>query len=557
MEISYIKRGAVVNTILDVLDTGLGLIWNVSAKISNAVIGDDSGKLVVVIIFYLIALIAILFLLKAFIKIIKAIFIELFFGFGRKNKKAKAGNKDSGPAIPVYPVATTDPVTREIIEHITSLMSFDKEQHLPATEAALDKYKALENNLKQIKHITADVPQALDSEIVEEELTSDEKEFANNKIKGKSLNELIVFLSSAKKEKADLDKKTNSLKERLLKILSEREILAQKERDALTQHNYLVDTLSDFAQNYENNREALANEHTKLSGYISDVEKRAELLLKGIEDAAHSVTVVPDKTNEFIASCEEKVNSFVVEILSKEQTLSSLNNDYCIACESRVTKDAEISSLQSSLIEIIKKKVFQDYLLIVAQAKADELTKAENERLEKEKAERAARLEAERIAREESERLAREGREKAKAAAQAKIAAATKLLETNNNSNDGSSASEEDISKVKDQIKQHSQNAYSLNFENIPPEMLEKMAKAGKKRKIESESTADASNEENTSESTGDQTDYISEIKQQWAAERAHKEEWAAELARKKAEEQRRKEELSEKLSDNGYTDNN
>jgi len=239
--------------------------------------------------------------------------------------------------------------------------------------------------------------------------------------------------------------------------------------------------------------------------------------------------------------------------------------------------------------------------------------KLEAERLEKERLAKleAERLERERLAKMEAERLERERLAKEEALKKQELETKD-VVETQSKTNDASESalssfdSDEDLNEIKEQIKRQQQNSYFLNFDNISPEMLERMALAEKKKRMAAKKAAQLNgksilhsetksvenkntdinkdvdgpisvgDEDVTTKSNEDllnedkptvevktdaedapQTDYFSQLKQQWAEEEANKKRWAEEKARIEEERQRRKKELAEKLSGNGFSDDN
>ena len=237
----------------------------------------------------------------------------------------------------------------------------------------------------------------------------------------------------------------------------------------------------------------------------------------------------------------------------------------------------------------------------LAREKAEQ-EKLEKKRLAKETAERKAleKAEAERL---EKERIARENAEQKATAIVSDVEA--DLVKTDNNTNtfpnsaDSSETTTDNgadpvlVENVKEKVQKQAQNSYVLSFDDVSPELYEKIARGSQNRKINvmkpviptgdidvsenasakpsvsvvepepvdvsvpekvEKSTDTVDNSTAADESSGDATenaapsgpkiDYMAELKKQWAAEKAHKEQFAAEQAKKKAEEERRKKEL-------------
>lgn len=593
-----------MNKWTNALGSVLDYIHNFATNLAEKFTGSNSGSGLIMLIFYLVALILVLLLLKWVLRIIKDIFLTIFFTPSKKSRKAikePSNSTDSDCNIihePTSPAEITAEPEQPVVQENTLpvIDNFDDAQFLDELTLSFDKFKEIDKSMVQPQHFLNAIP-PLAVRVVEPVVLSDsEQESIDERVDKKSLPELNSLLAFANKEQAEIVNKINTLNDDISKAHSERENLAKKELSALNKHNIAVDEMLSLNEDIEKGKADLSKEYFERRSFITNIEDKKTALFDSIKDIENDISLVPESVSAFTATCEERFKAFVLSLQKKSEVLDALEKDYTTLSDSRTQKDKSIDTLYDELTKATADKVFQDKYIVALSSKAEELTKIENDRLAQIEAERIAKEEELRAkererqaalaakAQEEAEAKAKaEAEAKAKAAAEAAAAAQAKANNTTEPKSDAKPSTDSDLDRVREQIKNQAQSSYSLNFENISPAMLEKMALTEKKKKSAAEKIAklsdtpdtvveediagesdiadeaDTADEADSSEDTNasEKPDYVSEIKQQWAAENAHKQQWKQEKARRKEEEQRRKKELSQKLSEDSFSDDN
>lgn len=579
-----------MNKWLNALGSALDYLHQFASDLAEKFTGGNSGSGLIMLIFYLVALILVLLLIKFAVRIVKDIFRTIFFNPRKKRRKATNVSIDSTdfevdinqePATPVELPAEPEKITVQG-NSLPVIDNFNDAQFLDELTMSFDKFKEIDNRMVHPKHFLDTIPPLaahVEKTIV---LSASDKASIDERVDTKSLPELNSLLAFANKEQAEIANKINTLIDDISKAHTERENLAKKELSALNKHNIAVDEMLALNEDIDKGKAELSKDYFERRSFITNIEDKKTVLFDTINDIENDISAVPETVSTFTTACEEQFKSFVLSVQKKAEVLDALKKDYTTLSDSRAQKDERIMALYSEFDKANADKIYQDAFIDTLSLKAEELTKIEKERL--------AQIEAERIAKEkelrekEQERQAalaakakEEAEAKAKAEAEAKAKAAAAAVATvqasaqNKTEKQPEPSVDPDLDRVKEQLKNQAKSSYSLNFENISPAMLEKMVKIEKNKKSAAEKIAKPSDDADATTETDvaddvaipsesnehEKPDYVSEIKQQWAEENAHKEQWKQEKARRKEEEQRRKKELNKKLSEDNYSGTN
>lgn len=696
----YITRGDSVNYLTNVLASILDFINKIATNISEKFTGEDSGAALVMLIFYLIALILILLLLKGLARVIKDFFRTIFCRQKKKTAPVKPADNGATNSNNEETQLVDDSQNKKRIKNsdeFSLIVNFGNKKYIDDLSNTLIKINEFDNCAFQSQHISTTIPFlsiANEDNIV---LSKKEIETINQQVENKSLSELKALLKQANSEEIKIDDAVKSLNTDLSKVMKERDKLAQKELTAIEQHNNVVDALATLCDELTTSKTDLLKKHSELFDFITSLGDKKAVLLDSIKEFKKDIASVSKKTKGFDSLCEKEFKNFVRSFQQQEELLAGCKKNCKILSESRNKIDEDISAIQQKQSKAAADRALHAELVSALTAKINELEELERERLAKEEAERKAREEAERLERErlareeaerlerehqakleaerlekerlakeeaerkareeterkareeaerlererlakleaerlekerfakleadrlEKERLAKEETERLERERQAKLEAerlekerlakeeaerlererlekleAERLEKERLAKEDAEKISKENVAsnkelnEIKEQIKRQQQSSYSINYEDISPEMLEKMAIAEQKKRKAAEKAARlngksinepepnekegnainnkpnetedkniAQNEVKSQDEAVPQTDYFAELKRQWALEEANKKRWEEEKARRKEEEQRRKKELAEKLSGNGASDNN
>lgn len=618
-----------MKAIANILGSCMDYIKELARSISESFTGADSGAVLIMIVFYLAVLIILILLLKLLFKVIKGLF-GMFKS--KKTKSFKQGNTaavspsnktsvdvDSAMSdVPCFSVHPQKPVFSE---------DFDGQACLDLLKRKFDTVDGIEENAIELQHIIASAPELLviDGTKNNVTVTQEEREEVSQKVADKSLIDLHRLFESESKEATITADKISILSKSLSNHCNNREKLAEEELLVLDKYNSTVGEWAALKANFDDEKGALSEEYMALFNFVSDIILQKNAVYEQIKEINNNIALIPDKLVCFDNACERLSTTLLAQLVQKEELLSSLKDNYLSVNESRTKKDEEIAGLKNDLNTLVKKKSLSDETIEAVRFKIDELKRLEAERLAREEAERKAREEAERLEAERIAKLEAEKREKERVAREeaeraAKLEAekrareeAERLAEEKERRNQEAqkssepvivsqgeesigdsadaegSSSQVDVSAVKEQFQKQAKNSYTLNFDDIPPEMYEKIARSAQKRKHDiskaikvesspvveesfeddvtlstsqepqevdltvpvSSSVEEAPNDESNSaeNASSDEKDYMAVLKEQWAAEKAHKEKWAAERAQKQAEAERRRKELSNNSS--------
>lgn len=640
----YIIRGDSVEYLTNALGPVLDFINEFAITISEKFTGGETGAALIMVVFYLIVLILILLLLKGIVSVVRDIFRTIFCMPKKKkarvlpsdNSVTNSDNEGTQTTIDSVEDVNTKKRTKNG-DDLSLIKGFGNKKHIDDLSLTLDKINKFDNCVVQSQHIANTIPSlpiTSEDNIV---LSEKEKETILKQVKDKNLNELKDLLKQTKKEDLKFDNAIKSLDKDLSKAIKERDKLVQQELTAIEQHNNAVDALTTLCDELTKSKSDLLKKHSDLFDFITNLGAKKAVLLDSIKEFKKEISSVPEKIKNLASLCDKEFKTFVRSFQQKEELLAGFKKNYTVLSESRNKIDEDISAIQQKQSKAATDKAFHNELVTTLTAKVNELEGLEKERLAKEEAER---LEKERLAKEEAEKLERERQEKleaerlekerlakeeAKRLEQERLAKleAERIerekeetqkkqeLETNdiaiepqNELSDTSKFvptsldSADGLNEIKEQIKRQQKNSYSINYDDISPEMLEQMALAEKKKRMAAEKSAKLNGkstntserspsesnvsemkdkesnggcdkpakEEDTAtiqkaitsqEEAAPQTDYFAKLKQQWAEEEAHQQRWAEEKARREEEHQRRKKELAEKLSGNGFSNNN
>lgn len=626
----------------------MNYIRGIATSISETFTGSNSGAVLIMIVFYLVVLILIFLLAKGLIRLIKSIFKPSRHKIS-KNSVIKTESSVSSDATNVEPVTEnqqdalipsflndfdSQPFLDVLAQKYNTINTFDdvfdKQQPVVDTAPALlvlDKSAHEELSADERAAIISEISKKDISELKQQEqqlllelteidnkLESIDKSLANNcKNREKLVQEtlsatekynLAVGEIKALKTQFDTNKTNISVEySHLFNFISELEAQKQsvieqiysiKDKIAL-----ITEKTESFNSSYEQN----------ITSFLDSVRSKEEILT-ALKDSCLNINQLRAKTDEIIASLQTDYKSLSKKKLQLK-TLSSetkLKLDELEKLEAeRLAKEEEERLARLEAERKAKEEAERQAKIEAEKREKERLAQIEAERKAREEAEKRAREEAERKTKEEAERIAREkaeaeafekeriAREMAEKAAmlEAEQKAAEELERQSvasdkpvSNTSDGQETSGSTaVDTVKKQVENQVQNAYVLNFDNISPEMMKKLALDSEKRKkdaqhaikstrraeeVPSESEPDApeqttgatdtpsdSDTDPVDQAPGDnqQIDYITELRKQWAEARAHKEEWEAEVARRKAEEEARKKELSRTLSSTENSD--
>lgn len=607
----------------------MDFINNFATTISEKFTGEGSSAVLVVVIFYLVALIFILLLLKGVASILRDFFRTLFSKQKKQQKKAHDMPSDTSAVNSEQPTTTAvegveNKKRTKNDDELSAIKNFGNKKYIDELSDTLKKINEFDNCAVQSQHISNTIPS---SPIINEDivvLSEKEKEKIKKQVKDKNLNELKDLLKQVNKDEQSLDDAIKSLESDLSKVLHERDKVVQQEITAIDQHNDIVDVLATLCDELTKSKADLLEKHSELFNFVTSLADKKAVLLDSIKEFKKDTASLAEKIQDFAFLSDKEFKSFVHSFQKNEERLAGFKKNYIAISESRNKMDENISALRQKQSQAVTDKACQIELASVLNIKINELEELERQRLAKEEAERAERerlakleaerLEKERLAREEAERLERErlakleaerlekerlAREEAERIEREKEDALKKQkVETKDNIAETKTDSDNVLNEIKEQIKRQLQTSYSINYDDITPEMLEKLAIAEQKKRKATEKAARingkaVNNPENTptessklesqdnkasdknnkpaetedkvitqnvassQEETEPQTDYFAKLKQQWAEEEANKKRWAEEKARRKEEEERRKKELAEKLSGNETSGNN
>lgn len=666
-----------------------------ATSISKTFTGSDSATALVMIIFYLLAFILLILLIKGLIKALKSL-INLCFPSKKKNNTA-APDKDSD--------LTQNISNNSFAVAAIPFHAFDGEKHLNLLTQQFDTIKSRVADLEVPEELPPFSPSLLvfDGSTAQPVLDEIGRSEILLKVAGGELLDLQKLLQTTTKQLTTVDNQLLALNNSLAVNCKTREKLINEETSVFNKHNSLVGEFKEIQSRLIDNQTSLIVDYSELFDLISQIEANKQKLLLEIEKLNEDIAATPYKLDDFVTACDNNIKSVLAEASEKTTLINSLKNTFASLHTTRIKQDDEVVRLQGEIDALLKSKVLYEETIATLKPKLDELLRAEaekkaqaeaerlekerlareeverkareeaerleqerkakeeakrlekeriakekaerlakieaekkakeeakrleKERLEKEKAERleqerlkkerlaqeaaerkaqeeAARLEQERKEKEETERLEKEAQERrAKAEAerlerervakkQAELAEKFKaekqareeaerleqerlekeresqkqVINSDNTDGDQTTALADTF---KEKVQAQAQNLYALSFDDVSPEIYERIAKGSKNRKITvmkpaqpvetseedsnpiASSPADASSDEAGETSVietapDNKIDHMAELKKQWAEEKAHKEQFAAEQARKKAEEERRKKELLE-----------
>lgn len=567
-----------MNKLTEALGSVMDYLYRIASTLSEKFTGDNSGSGLVMLIFYLVALIIILLLLKFAARTIKNIFRVIF---SKPNKKTPASTPVTAEASPnnvsvesVDPSKTLGPEEPKNEPNALSVIeNFDDTQPLEALTKSFNKLNTIGEDKTPPQHILKTPPSFATRKIEPVPLSETEHATINERATNKSLPELNALLAFTNNEQAQISNKLVSIQDETDKAHADRESLAKKELSAINKHNIAVDEYAALFEDINKSKSETSQKYLELRNFISNIEAKKAALYESIADIEKDIASLPESLEAFEKTCDDQRRTFVLSIQKKEEVLTALKDDYTSLSAARVKKETSIAELYEAQIKTTAEKAFHDELVAVLVIRTEELAKLEKERL--------ARLEAERLAKEEEvrakerekqEAIAKakaEAEAKAKAEAEAKAKAAEEAKRAAESAIQAKESSESDVDKLKTQIQNRAASSYSLNFDNISQAMLERMANAKKKKGSSPDQapalsdTADTANNSASASDTNntedankpEKPDYVSQIKKQWAEENAHKQQWEKEQAQRKEDEERRKKELTKELSEDGFTE--
>lgn len=630
----YIIRGDTMKYLTSALSYVLDFINKFSATISEKFTGEDSSAILIMVAFYLIVLILLLLLLKGIVNITKDLLRTIFSRHEKKKVRAVSPNNANSVKEDIQPTTNTvngDSVNNKKrtknIDELSLIKGFGNKKYMDNLSRILEKITEFDNCAIQSQHISTKIPL---SPVTKEDnfvLSEEAKEKIKEQVEDKNLKELKILLQQVNKEELKFDNAIRTLEISLSKVMKKREKVVHQETTAIGEYNSAVDALATLCNELSKSKSDLLEKHSELFNFIVSLGDQKVVLLDSIKEFIKDISKVQRKIEDFASQSNKEYKSFVSSFQKNEERLAGFKKNYTVLSESRNQIDKEISTIQQEQSKVGTDKAFNIELASVLRAKIHELEELEREHLAIEEAER---LEKERLAKEEAERLERERQEKLEAEKLEKERLAkeeaervererlakleTERLEKERLVKEQAEQLERDrvakeeaekivkdtvdsdkeLQEIKEQIKRQQQNSYSINYDDISPEMLEKMAIAEQKKRKAAEkaakqngksfnkpenTTAENYSSESKSDRTHDdmsvetedkaaqnvsalqeepvpQTDHFTILKQQWAEEEANKRRWAEEKARREEEHQRKKKELAAKLSGNGTSEN-
>lgn len=603
-----------MNVLLDALGSIMDYVKGIASNISQVFTGSDSAAILVMIIFYLIFLILFVLLCKWLVLSVKSLFRP-----SRSKKKKRPSNFVSEKGSTATP-ETAQPDSKPG-QTLVSFFDFDCQLYLDLLSLKYDKVKnsvVAPDNCQQIKETK---PEEIDIKEICAVLSQEEKASISASLQDVSLDVLHKLLEEESVRAAEVAGQVATARHKLAADIASRKQLTTDEFSALCDYNSGVEELLSLNAQSVITKGTLSGEYSKLVQLISDLVVVQGDLLARIQEADEKMRGVPSAVQAFDSSCEKGFFPVAEKVSAQDALLNKIKERYTAINASRVQLDTQIASCQEELVSLNKDKVLHDEKIAALQLKIDALEKLEAERLEAERRareeeerlareaeERRAREEAERIAREEEERRAQEeaeriAREEAERLAQEEERRANEEREraalAEKEAEDAARAAEgaeeaAAVNTVRNIVEKQASSAYCLNYDDLSPEMLAKIAARMKNNPntapddteavttepgadpqavgttpdgvsagegSESGSHIETIDEQETGEEAIEdgsepKPDYITQIKKEWAAEREHREKWEAEQARKRAEIERRRKELFGKAGSNEGTDN-
>ena len=546
----------------------LDAIKNIATNISVTFTGADSAAVLVMIIFYLVVAITIVLLLKLLTKMFKTLWLSIF----GKKKKAKP---QPAPLAPQAPPAPPEPTALSVVEEYNGQGQLDL---LAESYNAANKTSGFDVSHSRV---ACDIPSAPPAYVPagSPTLTKEQKAEIARIIVGKGRDELRQEVNRENTKLFDINYKINADEKELALCLQQRSQLAAQEQTTAEKYNAAVDEFQALQDNLRAAKAQLSLEYANLVKLISDIMAQKPALVEGVHKMAEDIGGLPAQIEAFTADCSSKLEAINTEMQAKHEAVAALNSSFVNLNDSRVRTDEKIVVLNGELEELAKSKFVCSEAVSAYNEKIEEFNRFEAEKQAKEEAERQERLEAERKAREAEEAARRQAEQEAKEAVRraqeaerAAMEAAKRAAEATKKTagTEAASASKgsafdgltpEETEAVKKYISATSSGSYSLSFENLSPNTLTQIinmmkrkglwpapAAAGASDSADETAPASAGAEpvaQQVQEETPPESDYLAELKKQWAAEKAHKESFQAEQRRKEAEADRRRELLA------------
>lgn len=546
-----------MDTLINLWSYCLDYIKGIAENISVTFTGGDSGAILLLLGFYLTVLIVIISLFKLLIRTIapKKKRSSKRFSTRGSSKKANKQESDSCQRHTEENHANSSPLdshsnwvkSNELMTALSLMESFNEDSYLEQLSA---NYKSISG-----KYQMSDDPVLLDNSppsplsinISSQDLTSDEKRSLEESLEGENLSSLRKKLDEETKKETDLTFTLHSVKTETAKAVRERDSLVSQEMALCENYNTEAELFISANSEFKALLSSLEKSFKTVSHQISDMRAKRLALLEYLPEFADEIKKLDRTVNTFGLDSVEDLSNFSSSLERKDVSLLAVKESFEKASSVRKNADSDIYSKQDQINKLLKDIQVNKELRSILQSKVDILAKEEAERLAKEEAERVAREKAERLEREKAERQAREEAEK-----RAKEEAIRPEREAERE--------KQTQKEIMENIVKQTNSGYVLNFENLSPEALEKLAADINKYKSanashssskeKSEQKLDVSeNNADGEENSSAPVDHFAQVQQEWAAEREHKEAWADERAREQAEVQRRKEELLAKLN--------
>lgn len=527
-----------MDAVINLWGSCLDRIRGVMKNISIAFTGDDPGATLLMIIFYLISIIAIILLLKLLSRILMSCFQSIFPNKKRGQQKSNASPtstpKASHPST-VIPSATNDVPLKSspLTETVAFLESFD--------EQALSSQLTSGFNLLSDKLFVPSVPNYLDfpapvplKKLELPEILSDpERAKITADLAGSDLNALHQMLDEELAKEPALTFQLNETMDALTKNCQERECFAEQENTLYSNYNSGVDVFlvsSGELQQYAND---LAEKFSSVRQNISDLKTKRIALLEYLQGFRGEVDQVVAQVGELCVAPSPDIERLSSGLQKSDGSLLTLKNTYLNVSGKRAALDETIAAQQHTVLDLCQQRLAHAERVSILRTNIDALK----------------RVEAERVAREEAERLARE---------------------------DAARCEQQRKEAILASVQQQTKSAYTLNFDEITPDMYEKIASqincspsGANEHEVSpvepplvevppnSSTVLSEAEEHNVSDAPDVATippqneppvDHLAQLRKEWDAERKHKEAWDAEQAKNAADVARRKRELAQLL---------
>lgn len=543
----------------------MDFLAGIAQNISKDFVGAESAAIFIMIIFYLVVFILILGLLMFAGNCTKRLFKT--FAHPKKTKRPNAVEKGSpagtapasadtvncGPETPPSEVANipSEPTSTSwqsvsVFSSYPALDAFDGQAFLDRIKT---DYKLIDEAaiaLDEFQFLPAVSVNPISPVSLDEDTSMPETEMRSliDSLQSKQLNDLYQLVAEEEHKQSNFVTQLDAMNQRFEDNTQSHEKLIDEEASAVKEYNTAVTSLRTLEGSLGNVKEELAVDHATVLKAIAKLAAQKTALLEDLKQAEEAARNVPDMVECFHASCLEKTAHISDALHQKSEVLSALKTCCSTIQASRINLESKISTTQEKIVILNKQKLVSSTTISLIRSRIAELEKIEAER-------KTAEEEAARLAAEEAERQKREeaARHEAAEARIHEVAASSYALNFDN-------ISPETIEQLAKMRKMHDKPKTPISKENLPSLTNDNPAEDAPAvaQTVDisipiSDSECNNASSEASSPAPEQPVDYFKELKQEWAAEKAHREAFQAEMRQKEAETAQRRKDLEQSLS--------